>query len=94
MCMSDGRITSVSLRPQLYANSAGMMKAACLAGVGVAVLPGFSCADELASGALVRCLPDYKLTPDRGIYAVYPHRRFLPAKVRSFIDLLEEHLKG
>ena len=25
---------------------------------------------------------------DRGIYAVYPHRRYLPAKVRSLVDFL------
>ena len=27
---------------------------------------------------------------DVGIYAVYPHRRFLPAKTRVFIDFLAE----
>src|SRR5262245_51675292 len=49
-------------------------------------------------------LPSFLLPPDhakrlepvllewslghRGIYAVYPHRRFVPAKVRAFVDFL------
>ena len=53
----DGETYSVGLRPALYANSAGMMLEACLAGVGIAILPDFSCAEALADGRLVRLLP-------------------------------------
>ena len=35
-------------------------------------------------------LPEYTFGSDVGIYAVYPHRRFLPAKTRVFIDFLAE----
>jgi hypothetical protein len=38
----------------------------------------------------VRLLPGYTFGSDVGIYAVYPHRRFLPAKTRVFIDFLAE----
>ena len=31
--------------------------------------------------------------PDQGIYAIYPDRRFLPLKVRAFIDILEDSLR-
>ena len=90
----DGETHSVALRPALYANSAGMMLEACLAGVGVAILPHFSCADTLASGQLRRLLPGFETVPDRGIYVVYPDKRFVPLKVRSFIDVIASELSA
>ena len=89
---SSGTQTTVALRPALYANSAGMMLDACIEGVGVAILPHFSCADALADGLLVRLLPDYETVPDLGIYVVYPDKRFVPLKVRSFIDVIAAEL--
>ena len=88
----DGEAHSVALRPALYANSAGMMLEACLAGVGVAILPDFSCSEALADGRLARLLPDFDTVPDRGIYVVYPDKRFVPLKVRSFIDVIAAEL--
>jgi len=88
----DGESHSVALRPALYANSAGMMLEACLAGVGVAILPDFSCSEALADGRLVRLLSDFDTVPDRGIYVVYPDKRFVPLKVRSFIDVIAAEL--
>ena len=89
---SSGTQATVALRPALYANSAGMMLDACIEGVGVAILPHFSCADALADGRLVRLLPDYETVPDLGIYVVYPDKRFVPLKVRSFIDVIAADL--
>ena len=42
--------------------------------------------------ALVQLLPDWEVPPI-GLYAVYPQRRHLPAKVRCLIDLLREHVQ-
>ena len=83
---ASGEQQSIALQPVLYANSAGMMLEACLRGVGVAILPDFSCAEALADGRLVRVLPQLETSPDRGIYVVYPDKRFVPLKVRAFID--------
>ena len=69
-----------------------MMLDACIEGVGVAILPHFSCADALATGRLVRLLPEFDTVPDLGIYAVYPDKRFVPLKVRSFIDVIASEL--
>ena len=89
---AKGVQTTVPLRPALYANSAGMMLDACIEGVGVAILPHFSCADALASGRLVRLLSAFDTVPDLGIYVVYPDKRFVPLKVRSFIDVIAAEL--
>jgi DNA-binding transcriptional LysR family regulator len=42
---------------------------------------------DLESGRLVRVLPQYKL-PARSLSLVYPSRKFLPTKVRTFIDYM------
>ena len=34
-------------------------------------------------------LDDYE-QPEIGVYAVYPHRQYLTAKVRAFVDFLVE----
>jgi DNA-binding transcriptional LysR family regulator len=34
------------------------------------------------------------LRADGGIFAVYPHRRYLPAKFRVFVDFLVQWLGG
>ena len=89
---SAGQAHSIPLRPRFYANSAGMMREACLKGVGLAVLPEFSCASDLASGALLGVFSHLRTSPERGIYAIYPEKRFLPVKVRAFIDILKQSL--
>lgn len=63
-----------------------------VAGFGIAHLPRFLVADELASGRLVTVLPDH-LTVDVPISVLYPNRRHLPARVRLFIDRLSQNLK-
>jgi LysR family transcriptional activator of dmlA len=45
----------------------------------------------LQSGRLVQVLPGYR-TPDADIYAVYPQRHQLSARIRTFVDFLSEAL--
>ena len=84
-----GQERTLPLQPAFYANSAGMMLEACRSGIGLAVLPEFSCRGELEAGSIIRLFPDAVTTPERGIYAIYPDRRYLPLKVRAFIDVLQ-----
>ena len=86
----DGKGSSLNLSPALYANSASMMKEACLEGVGAALLPKFCCKDEIATGSLENILPTYSTAPERGVYIVYPNKKFKPLKVSKFIDLLKD----
>ncbi|RUZ95704.1 LysR substrate-binding domain-containing protein, partial [Mesorhizobium sp. M7A.F.Ca.US.006.01.2.1] len=55
--------------------------------LGFTVLPDFIAAPDLASGRLVAVMDD-RILSGGGIFAVYPHRRYLPAKVRVFVDFL------
>ena len=61
-----------------------------VAGLGVALKSTWDVRRQLEEGTLVPLLPGYDFGTDVAIYAVYPHRRHLPAKTRAFIDFLAE----
>ena len=60
-----------------------------IAGTGLALVPAWLVRCELAHGELVTTLSDY-LPWESPIHAVYPESRFVPLKVRCFIDFLIE----
>lgn len=60
-------------------------------GLGICQMPTFIVAEYLANGQLVTVLDDYSL-PEHAIYAVYPERKHLPAKVKAFIAFMKEKL--
>jgi DNA-binding transcriptional LysR family regulator len=84
---ADGNTISVPVSGPVEVNSPQATLRAAKAGLGVAIIPDFVAGASIQSGDLVTLLEDY-IAKDRGIYAVYPHRRYLPAKVRSFVDYL------
>ena len=61
------------------------------AGLGMAYLPDWLVADDLRSGALKRVLPGFDTAPAT-LFAAYTSRKYLTAKVRSFIDFLSAAL--
>jgi len=71
------------------ANNGRMLAAMAVAGVGITLEPDFIVATEVRAGRLIRVLPGYE-PPRSPISAVYPSRRHLSAKVRSFVDFLAE----
>ncbi len=70
-------------------NDAEQIRAAVLAGLGLAHAPRWLFADEVACGAVRRVLLEYEPAP-LAICAVHPAGRRLPTKVRVFIDFLEQ----
>lgn len=79
---------SVTVSGRLHVNS---MEAAALAvrdGVGIGVLPDYAVRQYLASGEIRRVLSGHDIKGGHQIYALYPHRHHLSAKVRVFIDYL------
>ncbi|SFC57625.1 LysR family transcriptional regulator [Pseudoalteromonas denitrificans] len=85
-----GEKTSVSLQGNLSINSVESIIAAALNGLGVAMLAKVTIEELLKSGQLVSLLSDYQAAPVP-IYAVYPHREYLPSKVKIFLKLLEKY---
>jgi DNA-binding transcriptional LysR family regulator len=84
-----GRTHKVQGPVRLLADNMEVLRAAALAGAGIAYGPAFVFADHIANGALIHVLPDYT-TESLDIHAVYPSARLVSAKVRRFVDLLQD----
>lgn len=80
---------TVHFRPILRVNNGDFATAAAVSGVGLTSEPTFISGDELRAGRLIQVLADHP-QPELSLYAVYLSRRFLSAKVRTFIDFLAE----
>jgi DNA-binding transcriptional LysR family regulator len=77
----------VRVSGNLETNSAEALRAAALLGQGLLLAPSILVASELKSGVLVPLLAEF-LPEEYSLDALYPHRDHLPAKVRSFIDMI------
>ena len=85
----DGVRTNVTVDPRAMCNSSIIEVAMVVNGIGITRLPLFTCEKEVANGELQIILDDYdQITHD--VFAVYPHRQYLTAKVRAFVDFLVE----
>lgn len=71
----------------MRANNGDMLRLAALDGAGLIWQPHFIVADDLQAGRLVELMTDRRST-ELGIYAIYPSRKHLSAKVRTFVDYL------
>lgn len=81
---------SIKVNGPMCADNGDALKAAAVAGLGIALVPTFIVGPDLASGRLQQVLPDY-CPPEISIYAVFPSHRYLSAKVRTFIDFLSDY---
>jgi len=78
-------------RPLCTTDDLSTLRFVILGGVGMGMLPDYMCQEDLASGRLVRVLPDWSLAPSI-VHAVYPSRRGLSPAVRAFLDFLDEKI--
>jgi DNA-binding transcriptional LysR family regulator len=89
----DGTTARVRVRGPLSSNSGEMARDWCLAGRGIMLRSLWDIAPRLASGELVRVLPQFAM-PDADIQWVAPWRPKTPRRVRLLIDFLVERLRG
>lgn len=86
--LTDGtRAVQVRPRVRCVVNDFDLLHAAARDGVGVAMLPSFRCAEDLAQGRLVHLLPAWG-SPATPIHAVYPSAQHLAPKLRVLLDHL------
>ena len=88
-----GNVETVRLPDTFVVNSPTAARNAVLKGQAMGLLADYLVARHLASGSLVRVLPEYE-TEEQPIYAVFVHRTYMPAKVRTFIDYLVDVLNA
>ncbi|HLP67447.1 MAG TPA: LysR family transcriptional regulator [Rhizobium sp.] len=79
-------------RSRLRLDSGEALLDAARAGIGIAFLPDFLIAEDIAAGHLRPILPTHG-SGDVPIIALYPDKRLLEPRVRQFIDLMVEELE-
>lgn len=84
----DGKKHQVNLKGTFKVNDVLSTKIAALSGLGIAVLPKFIAIDEVENQQLVPLLTDYQF-PAFNVYAVYPSREWMPAKLKVFLEYLQ-----
>jgi DNA-binding transcriptional LysR family regulator len=77
----------VPIAGPIKADNGDIIRLAAIGGAGIAFQPGFIVDDDIAAGRLVRVLPGWQ-SAALGVYAVYPSRKHLSAKVRTFVDFV------
>ena len=86
----DGKAGSARVTGRYACDNWEVLREWAVAGLGVALKSTWDVRRHLEDGSLVSLLPGYTFARDVAIYAVYPHRRHLPAKTRAFIEFLAE----
>lgn len=84
---------AVEVPASLSINSSISLRDAALAELGLVLMPEFVVAQELRDGRLEAVLTSYEPEPLQ-IYALHPHGRFVPRRVRLFLDTLREHVSA
>jgi DNA-binding transcriptional LysR family regulator len=80
---------SVRVSGSLHSNNGELLAEAAARGAGIVFEPAFIVGREVRAGRLVPLLQDFE-PPATPLYAVYPSRKHLSAKVRLFVDFLIE----
>ena len=79
------------VRGSVKTNNGDLLRALAVAGQGIIFQPAFIVGAELAAGTLVSILREFEPLP-RTAFAIYPSRRFIPAKVRALTDIIAAEL--
>ncbi|MGB4116265.1 MAG: LysR family transcriptional regulator [Polaromonas sp.] len=85
--------TRVRIQDPLTSNSGELVRDWCLDGRGIMLRSLWDIAPQLASGQLVRVLPDWCM-PDADIHWLAPYRPDAPRRIRLLIDFLVTEFAG
>jgi DNA-binding transcriptional LysR family regulator len=86
---ASGAERSVRVGGNLHSNNGDLLAEAAARGAGIVFEPAFIVGPEVRAGRLVPLLQEFSALP-MPIYAVYPSRKHLSAKVRLFVEFLVE----
>jgi DNA-binding transcriptional LysR family regulator len=85
----DGRSEIVKVHGTLSSNDGDIVQGWALDGQGIVIRSEWDVAKYIESGRLRQILPEFSL-PSADLYAYYPSKQNLPARVRAFINFLVE----
>ncbi len=83
----DKKIIYVPVKGRLTLTEANTLLEACLAGCGIVQVMEFGALDYIKNGSLIELFPDF--SDERfPLYAYYPSKHLVPAKVTAFLDFI------
>lgn len=88
-----GKEVAVPIQVAMRANNGLMLRQAALTGVGILSAPTFIIGNDIKKGRLQPILPQFTVAPERNIYALFAHNKFMATKVRLFIDFIAARFK-
>lgn len=80
---------NVPIVSRMVSNDGAVLRQAALAGMGIMIRSSFSLEDDLSSGRLVQLLQGHHLG-QMSVNMVYPSRRLMSCKMRSFVDFISK----
>jgi DNA-binding transcriptional LysR family regulator len=89
----EGQVRWVRPEGRFFCNSVEGVRTACVQGMGIAMLSYFDLRTELADGSLVVINLSDAQPEELSIWAIMPTRRYLPMRVRVFLESLERSLR-
>jgi DNA-binding transcriptional LysR family regulator len=84
---TESGVRDIPITSTMMSNSAMLLRDFALSGMGITMRPSFSLGEDLRKGKLQRVLADHQMG-QVDVLMVYPSRRLLSAKVRSFVDFI------
>ena len=91
--IQDQQLIQIPVSGQYQTNSGEGIRQAALAGLGISNHSVWHVENDLQSGQLIQILPHIQVQ-STAVYAVIPHRNFVPAKVHAFIQHLEQYFQN
>jgi len=88
---TDGTVTTPIVHTRLQSDNIAALKEAALAGMGIASMPLYACANEMDAGLLQVVLPEWRSREGR-LAILFPTRRGMMPAVRALVDFLKEAL--
>jgi DNA-binding transcriptional LysR family regulator len=82
-----GGEVGVPVRGRIGGDDFALVRAVVAAGGGIGLMPHLNCAADVASGRLVRILPEYHAR-GASLYVIYPSAKSVPARVTAFRDFV------
>lgn len=89
----NAKTETITVAGPLRVNNPDAVREMAEAGLGIGLVPHFVASDALKAGRLREVLKG-RVAFQWSILAVYPRRRYLPLRVRAYIDHLAERIGG
>jgi DNA-binding transcriptional LysR family regulator len=89
----DGEFQRKRVNSRMVTSSVDAVRAATIQGLGLSMLTYWDVHEQLSNGNLVRIALEDAVMEDLSVWAITPTRRYVPTRVKIFLNALEQELK-